>query len=198
MKPTKLNLACGNRHRDGFWNVDSAPGCRPDEIADVLEPAWWDAQPDDTYEEVVIEHFLEHIPHQIPDRHGWGSVIRIEQDGLIWFLEHVYRVLKPGGKLEVAIPHHQCHAAYSDPTHCRFLTQHTFGYFDAVLRRRRGHGHYQIQTDLELLTDMQLGFLDHVQVKTLTAGNVDEIMRDHWNVAWEERHWMIARKPPRE
>ena len=196
----KWMLACGVQRREGYHHIDCAPGCRPDEIADLLSPAWWESKENGSVDEIVIEHFLEHVPHQLPDRYAHGTIMRTPEDGLVWFMNECYRVLKSGGTMEVAYPHHQCHAAYSDPTHTRFITEHTFGYFDALLRPVRGHGHYPIGTDFEMSNRKSYGLLDHASHLSHPERALElEIMaREHWNVMWECRIWMTAHKPARQ
>ena len=55
----RLNLGCGNRKLEGWVNVDREAACKPDRVADLEKLPWpW---PDDSAEEVMLSHVLEHL-----------------------------------------------------------------------------------------------------------------------------------------
>lgn len=84
----KLNLGCGNRHMEGFVNVDMADNwCRkqPDVVADVSKPLPFE---DGAVDEVHAYHVFEHF-------------YRYEADAIL--MDWV-RVLKPGGLLVLELP----------------------------------------------------------------------------------------------
>lgn len=78
----KLNLGSGSIHFDGFLNVDFDPQLAPDVIAAV------DKLPfeDESAEEIIASHILEHLPF-------WSNAI-----------PEWRRVLAPGGTLWVMVP----------------------------------------------------------------------------------------------
>lgn len=75
----KLNLGCGTQPIDGYENLD-AKNCRP--IYPLTEFA------DESVDEVRASHVLEHFGH--------GEINSV--------LKEWTRVLKPGGKLRIAVP----------------------------------------------------------------------------------------------
>ncbi|MBR9706564.1 methyltransferase domain-containing protein [Candidatus Pacearchaeota archaeon] len=105
----KLNLGCGEKRYPHHINIDKAPLIQ----ADLL----WDLEKTpiplktDSVSEVICEHILEHITNLIP------------------LLEEIHRICKPGAKIFVSAPYYKYEAAYRDPTHVRFFTEHSFDYF---------------------------------------------------------------------
>jgi len=85
--PVKLNLGCGNKHLQGFVNVDMANNwCerKPDLEADVRSLGLPAAYADEIHAYHVFEHFY-----------------RYEADDI---LADWVRILKPGGKLVLELP----------------------------------------------------------------------------------------------
>lgn len=50
-------------------------------------------------------------------------------------MEEVYRILKPGGRLVIDVPYFRSSGAFQDPTHVRFFTGATMGYFCGNTKR---------------------------------------------------------------
>lgn len=68
-------------------------------VMDVRKAPWpW---PDGSVEEIHCSHFLEHLT----------AMERVS------FVNECQRVLKPGGKVTVVVPHWASSRAYGDPTH---------------------------------------------------------------------------------
>jgi SAM-dependent methyltransferase len=100
----KLNIGAGYQKNDGYTGVDIRP--ISDIQLDIEKEVWpW---ADDSIEEIVSEHVVEHI-HSLPD-----------------FLNNCHRVLKPGGQLLILTPHPLCEFFWGDPTHIRGYTPNTF------------------------------------------------------------------------
>jgi ubiquinone/menaquinone biosynthesis C-methylase UbiE len=95
----KLDIGCGPNPREGFDGVDCIKfpavkhvvklGSRPLPFAD------------DTVDEVYSAHFLEHLT----------------QEERCFFLNDLYRVMKPGATCTLVVPHWASNRAYGDPTH---------------------------------------------------------------------------------
>jgi|GEM_PF-2085584 len=83
--PLKLNLGCGFDKRGGYLNVDFQDFHKPDLVADIRN---LNMLPSDTYDEILAQDCLEHLP-----------LIDIDI-----CLEEWYRLLKAGGKLKLRIP----------------------------------------------------------------------------------------------
>lgn len=93
----KLDLGCGKNPRAGFIGVDSRDFGQPIN-ADLRQPWQW---ADGSIEEAHCSHFVEHLTG--PER--------------IHFVNELYRVLIPGGKCTVIVPHWASCRAYGDLTH---------------------------------------------------------------------------------
>ena len=93
----KLDLGCGPNPRDGFEGVDAIDFGQPHKHD--LRKAWpWK---DGTVEEVYCSHFLEHLT----------GAERVH------FFNELHRVMVPGGKATIIVPHWSSERAYGDPTH---------------------------------------------------------------------------------
>ena len=62
-------------------------------------------------EEIYCRHTLEHIAK------------------FLELLSEIHRVTRPGGRIEIIVPHFSNPYAYSDPTHVRFFGLYSFYYF---------------------------------------------------------------------
>lgn len=117
MRP--LNLGCGKNPPDGFVNVDLAPLLGVDVVAD-LSRSWPFADACTRY--MVASHVFEHL------------------EDPVLFMREAWRVLAPGGHLDVRVPHWRHPNAYTDPTHRRFCTEATFDYWVAGQGLHEGYG----------------------------------------------------------
>lgn len=102
----------GGRSSNGYDKaVDLAPFPGVTDIVDIaVEPLPY---PDNTFDEIVASHVLEHIPTQIRWREygEWHRrFCRVE------LMRELYRVLKPGGMLIASVPVDWPNWA-QDPTH---------------------------------------------------------------------------------
>ncbi len=104
INPLRLNLGSSDDRRPGFVSVDRCPPA--DVIADLNQRWPWH---DSTVDEIYAKDIFEHLPK-------------------IHAMNQAYRVLKPGGILEVIVP---CvhltdgrvnPGAFADPTHISFYT----------------------------------------------------------------------------
>jgi predicted SAM-dependent methyltransferase len=105
----KLNLGCGQDIRpvaDGWVNVDMFPGPGVNMVMDISKPLPFETGSAD---HVRVSHILEHIL-------AWEST-----------LEEIYRVLKPGGTVEVRVPYGW--AGIQSAYHYRLFAEHTLDSF---------------------------------------------------------------------
>ena len=103
---SRINLGCGDDQRDGWYNVDIIPELDPDEVVDLNKTPWpW---PDSYFEEVLASNVLEHLD----DQHT--------------ALQELHRITKPGGRIEVRVPHPNSPGFWADPTHTSPLCEQTF------------------------------------------------------------------------
>lgn len=100
-KPIRLDFGCGPNKADGFEGVDQREfgGKGVDHIMDARETPWKWAN--DSVDEARASHFVEHLT-------GWERVR---------FFNELHRVMKPGAKFVMIVPHWSHDSAYGDPTH---------------------------------------------------------------------------------
>jgi hypothetical protein len=98
MSELKLDLGCGNNKKEGFIGVDSIKFDAVDIVADLTQKWPWE---DNTVSEVHASHFVEHLT----------------QSERCHFANELHRVLIPGGKATIIVPHWASCRAYGDPTH---------------------------------------------------------------------------------
>jgi SAM-dependent methyltransferase len=96
--PTHLDLGCGENKPPGFFGIDIKPGPGVDLVHDITTGLPF---PDNSIERVRAHHFLEHVP----------------QDKVIFVMEEIWRVLKPGGVLEFEVPSTDGRNAWMMPDH---------------------------------------------------------------------------------
>jgi hypothetical protein len=94
----KLDLGCGKSKKEGFYGVDAIAFPGVDAVCDLRQRWPWD---DGTVEEAHSSHFIEHL----------------EAMERVHFANELYRVLQPGGKCTLIVPHWASCRAYGDPTH---------------------------------------------------------------------------------
>jgi SAM-dependent methyltransferase len=129
----KLDLACGLHKKEGFVGVDISPQSQADLVFDLRVTPWpWG---DASVSEVNCSHFFEHL----------------DGDERLRFMEELYRVLVPGGKATIVVPHARNDGALQDPTHVwPPLIEKSFVYFNREAREQMGITHYPIQCDFEI------------------------------------------------
>jgi predicted SAM-dependent methyltransferase len=105
----RLNLGCGSRTAEGYVNVDVVQLPKVDVVHDLDVIPWpW---PDGSAEQIVGQDVFEHVANPIG------------------FMTEAHRVLMLGGVLILKSPHWKHQDAYTDPTHKRFCTEHTWDYW---------------------------------------------------------------------
>jgi len=119
----KVNLGAGRQayEHSGYVSVDIIPSDGIDYIWDCENglPKRLDGSgnlikvfPDNTVDEFLCRHFLEHIRN------------------LISFIDELWDALKPNGILHIFVPNAECpRAAWGDPTHVRAFSVISFSYF---------------------------------------------------------------------
>lgn len=105
----KLNVGCGKEYLVDYINLDIDKHCNPDIVRDIEKGLPFD---NDKFDEIYCCHVLEHL------------------HDLIFVMNEFYRCLKkPKGILHVKVPPFDFEGAFSDPTHVRVFTPHTFKFF---------------------------------------------------------------------
>src|SRR6185312_513515 len=85
----KLNLGCGQNKVEGYLNVDKYAACAPDRVVDLEAFPW--PFPDASVDEILLTHVLEHLGR--------------ETETFFGIMRELHRVLKPGGKVQIRVPH---------------------------------------------------------------------------------------------
>ncbi|MBN1808592.1 MAG: class I SAM-dependent methyltransferase [Planctomycetes bacterium] len=97
-----IDIGCGSNKTDGAFGVDIFPYDGVDSVFDLDEAPW--PIENDSFDRAVCRHVIEHV--RCP----------------ILLMKEVFRILRPGGILEVATPHFSFIHSWSDPTHMRHLS----------------------------------------------------------------------------
>lgn len=97
--PIKLDIGCGPNKQSDHVGIDqiSFPGV--DHVLDAGRDPW--PFKDNSVESAHTSHFVEHL----------------NAEQRIHFANELYRVLQPGGKCQLIVPHWGSCRAYGDPTH---------------------------------------------------------------------------------
>ena len=106
-----LELGCGTRRIPGRIGIDRLPLPTVDMVADLEEGL---PLSDNCADEIHSKSLLEHISN------------------FEFLMGEIARVLKPGGKAYLYVPHFSNPYYYSDYTHVRFFGLYTFYYFVAT------------------------------------------------------------------
>ena len=163
---SRLNLACGQSKIEGYFGIDIKPGDTVDATMD-LEQFPWDIE-SESAEEIICSHYVEHTPTDTLAKrllkliaenndyeHLQQKVAEIDlnapSDGLILFMDEVYRILKPGGRIKVIAPYYNSMRCWQDPTHKRAISEATFLYFNKQWRETNKLDHYGIQSDFDFV-----------------------------------------------
>jgi len=103
----KINLGCHERHLTGYLNVDRVPPA--DLIVDLSELWPW---ADSTVDHLFAHDIIEHLPNKIRT------------------MNEAWRVLRPEGILEIAVPTTDGPGAWQDPTHVSYWNRRSFFYYE--------------------------------------------------------------------
>ncbi|MEW5882826.1 MAG: methyltransferase domain-containing protein [Armatimonadota bacterium] len=120
----RLHLGCGRNVLKGYVNLDvhAAPGV--DVVADLNG---CDRSPlpfeDDTFDEVLAEHLIEHIENVLP------------------MMQELHRVCKPGAIAVFKTPYGASDDAFEDPTHVRQMFIGSWGFFSQPYYWRADYGY---------------------------------------------------------
>src|SRR5262245_48791373 len=108
-KPLRIDLGSGPRPRAGCYALDHLALEGIDIVADLNRPL--ELLPDDCAEYIYSSNVLEHVNDLLP------------------LLAELHRITRPGGLIEIIVPHFSNPYYYSDPTHVRFFGLYTMNYF---------------------------------------------------------------------
>lgn len=202
-KLLKLDIACGNNITEGFVGMDIVKMPHVKYVGDILkfpdpndklqgkEPSVWEQIPDNSVDELVSNHFIEHIPH------GDGY-----HDPFFQFFDQVYRVLKPAtfsqdnpnipisGFARFVAPYYSSMRAWQDPTHQRAISDMTFYYLSKEWREANKLDHYDVKCDFKFagsynvngrLQNRNIEYQQNAYVTQINA--IDDIVA----ILWKEK-----------
>ncbi|MDF0555970.1 CmcI family methyltransferase [Kamptonema sp. UHCC 0994] len=104
----RVDLGCGDRKPENFVGVDVCPGLGVDIVADLNQRFPF---PDNSVDEIRAYDTIEHL------------VDRIHTMNEIW------RICKPGAKVDILVPSTDGRGAFQDPTHVSFWNINSFLYY---------------------------------------------------------------------
>ena len=106
-----LDLGCGSNKRAGAFGIDNVDLKVVDLVWDISNFPY----PIDSLsvDKIYCSHVIEHFTNDTRNR----------------IMHEIYRILKPGGELEIRVPHAYSICAKMDPTHKSFYIVHTIRYF---------------------------------------------------------------------
>jgi len=162
----KIDLACGNYKPEGYVGIDITTKDTVADYAVDLQQYPWPIE-SDSVTEVRCSHYIEHIPHQnvaidlkqILDKSSSFEEFKenvskeefIRQpDGMIKFLNELWRITKPGGRVTLQAPYFSSMRSYGDPTHHRYISDWSFYYANKQYRESVGLGHYDLTCDFDV------------------------------------------------
>lgn len=128
--PVKINLGAGSELKEGFINCDwlQLPGI--EKVFNLLNFPW--PFDDQSADEISAHDVLEHMP---PFTNTGASFP-------ISFVEEAHRILRPGGKLFIQVPHWQSRNLWIDLTHVRGYDEKSMDYFDPEKDLGKWYGYY--------------------------------------------------------
>ena len=125
----KLDIACGQNKQQGYVGIDLSPNVGAELVHDLEQYPW--PVEDDLVEEAFCSHYVEHV------------------SDLCAFMNELYRILMPGGKVTIITPYYTSMRAWQDPTHKRAISEATYLYFNKEWRTNNKLDHYPIVADFD-------------------------------------------------
>lgn len=136
-----INLGCGSQAIEGWTNVDLVKQPGVDIAFNLDEYAWPFSS--ETAVEIRAHDVFEHVNDPLN------------------FMSECWRILKPGAILNIHTTYWKGENSYTDPTHKRFCTEHTFDYWIPGTHNYERYGIGYSRGDLQgaiIRKDINAGF----------------------------------------
>lgn len=104
----RVDLGCGTNKHGNYVGVDVHPASGADIIADLNQQFPF---PDNSVDEVRAHDIIEHLPDKIHT------------------MNEIWRICKPGAKVDIRVPSTDGRGAFQDPTHVSFWNINSFLYY---------------------------------------------------------------------
>jgi FkbM family methyltransferase len=104
----RVDIGCGDSKPDGFIGVDICPGDKVDIVADISQAFPFE---DDSVDELRAYDVVEHLPDRLNT------------------MNEIWRVCKPGARVDIVVPSTDGRGAFQDPTHISFWNINSFRYY---------------------------------------------------------------------
>jgi SAM-dependent methyltransferase len=118
-----LEIGAGTTRRPSVTTLDNNPALATDIVHDLNELPWPIA--DSSFDAVYAFSVLEHV------------------DAPLDVLCEIHRILSPGGRAIVLVPHFSSQSSYDDPTHRWHLSSRSFDYLVESTDLERTYGFYR-------------------------------------------------------
>lgn len=170
---TKLNLGCGTDPIAGYVNIDREPYALTDLKLDLDGEEW--PFLDGSVSDIRAYHVLEHM------------------DDLLWVMKEAWRVMVPGGLLEITTPHPASEAWWSDPTHKHPITFNTLALFSKNMVQHlpvalANNTHLALHHDVDFeIVEVEHVLMPQWQRKNLDPDEAELIIASYNNVVRESR-----------
>ena len=185
----KLNLGCGHNKRQGWVNVDHSDTCAPDMVVNLEQTPWpW---PDDSVEEVLMSHVLEHLGEQ--------TSVYLS----IW--RELYRVCKDGARVFIFVPHPRHDDFLADPTHVRPILPKGISLFSQKHNRKNIDGGFadtplgiQMGIDFDMVKAELVPAPWYKKARQSGAMSASELVSagERWNNVYKEVRMMVRAVKP--
>lgn len=176
-KGKKLNLGCGLvqfPHNEGWVNIDHNQYTNPDMVR-VLDSEPWRLGRNN-FDFCIISHLVEHLKD------------------LIFFMKELYNVMTPDSLIFICSPYAWSDNAIEDPTHCRFINENTFAYFDrAHPESNNGYASFDVDFECKNVVMVPYEKFNKTDVET-----VDKMRSHNINIIREVQHLLRVVKPKRQ
>ena len=136
MTPIKINFGCGTKIMPGWVNLDCAALPGVDVVHDLDKlPLPFE---NETVDEILCEDVLEHIEYAP-------------------MLKDCMRILVPGGRVRIEVPHFTSNNNFVDPTHRNMYSIKTFNFFAANTFEGKNRSYY-FDFKFSKIVDKQITF----------------------------------------